>query len=252
MKELRTNGGLDLLPTYAEAFQQYYVEAQHLHSPDCLDPLVPDDATNDDEFQDEYIPPESAASFSSKLAKTFNDANYFLGFYFMENYLIIDGSSTLGKWFLKTIYVNLGVRIRAWTLCHGTLFLMVDSGRISCLELLTKPFVTCVCHVFAGPRFVTAAASALPFSSKTSTPLSMASAIALSFRGSDCKAGIPPSPPGSPRGWQAAMSHCTTREASLTVPPKEAYHKARRCRQSSSRCIWNPSHKQPAVAFLCR
>lgn len=54
----------------------------------------------------------SDASFASKVAETFNSTNYFACFYYIKNNLNIDSSSELGKWFLKSIYVNLLTCVR--------------------------------------------------------------------------------------------------------------------------------------------
>ena len=64
--------------------------------------------------QDRTLLELSAASLAAKFAKTFNETNYFFCFYFMKFYLNIAGSSALGQWFLKTIFVNLGTRVFSW------------------------------------------------------------------------------------------------------------------------------------------
>ena len=64
--------------------------------------------------QDHTLLELSAASFAAKFEKMFNESNYFFCFYFMKFYLNIAGSSALGQWFLKTIFVNLGTRVFSW------------------------------------------------------------------------------------------------------------------------------------------
>lgn len=51
-------------------------------------------------------------SFASKVSDTFTTTNYFYCFYFIKNYLNVKGSSELGKQFIKSIFVNIAVRIR--------------------------------------------------------------------------------------------------------------------------------------------
>lgn len=50
--------------------------------------------------------------FASKVIETFNSTNFFACFYYIKNNLNIDGSSELGKQFLKSIYINLLIRVR--------------------------------------------------------------------------------------------------------------------------------------------
>lgn len=50
--------------------------------------------------------------FANKIGKTFNSPNFFYCFYFIKNYLNVKGSTPLDKQYLKTIYVNLTIRIR--------------------------------------------------------------------------------------------------------------------------------------------
>ena len=54
------------------------------------------------------------ATFSEKLCASFNEHNYFHCFPYMKNYLGIDNSTETGKWFLKTIYTNVGTRVWSW------------------------------------------------------------------------------------------------------------------------------------------
>lgn len=62
--------------------------------------------------QDPTLLEISDSSFAIKVGKAFSATNYFHYYYFIKNYLNIEGSSELGKWFLKSIFVNMVVRIR--------------------------------------------------------------------------------------------------------------------------------------------
>lgn len=62
--------------------------------------------------QDDTLLEISDQSFTNKVGKTFNSPNFFYYFYFIKNYLNVEGSTPLGKQYLKTIYINLAIRVR--------------------------------------------------------------------------------------------------------------------------------------------
>lgn len=70
-------------------------------------------------IQDSLLLEISNNSFASKVGNTFTTTNYFYCFYFIKNYLNVKGSSKLGKQFLKSIFVNIAVRIRKNLLIKG-------------------------------------------------------------------------------------------------------------------------------------
>lgn len=63
--------------------------------------------------QDSSLLELSNNSFSDKVNSAFTSTNYFGYFYFIKNFLNINSSSKLSKQYLKTIYTNLAVRVRA-------------------------------------------------------------------------------------------------------------------------------------------
>lgn len=62
--------------------------------------------------QDATLLELSNKSFGNKVGDLFSATNYFYCFYFIKNYLNVKGSSDLRKQFLKSIFVNLAVRVR--------------------------------------------------------------------------------------------------------------------------------------------
>lgn len=64
--------------------------------------------------QDPTLLELSDNGFATKVGEAFTATNYFHCFFFMKNYLNVEGSSSLGKWFLKSIFVNMAVRVRKW------------------------------------------------------------------------------------------------------------------------------------------
>lgn len=62
--------------------------------------------------QDTTLLELSNKSFSNKVGDLFSAINYFYYFYFIKNYINVKGSSNLRKQFLKSIFVNLIVRVR--------------------------------------------------------------------------------------------------------------------------------------------
>lgn len=62
--------------------------------------------------QDPTLLELSDNGFATKVGKAFTATNYFYCFFFIKNYLNVKGSSSLSKWFLKSIFVNIVVRVR--------------------------------------------------------------------------------------------------------------------------------------------
>lgn len=62
--------------------------------------------------QDTTLLELSNKSFGNKVGDLFSATNYFYCFYFIKNYLNVEGSSKLRKQFLKLIFVNLAVCVR--------------------------------------------------------------------------------------------------------------------------------------------
>lgn len=62
--------------------------------------------------QDPTLLELSDNGFATKVGKAFTATNYFYCFFFIKNYLNVKGSSSLSKQFLKSIFVNIAVRVR--------------------------------------------------------------------------------------------------------------------------------------------
>src|SRR5712664_5031777 len=52
--------------------------------------------------------------FLFHLEKPFNAQNFFLCFNYMKNYLDFEGSSDRGRWYMRSVFLNLGAAIFRW------------------------------------------------------------------------------------------------------------------------------------------
>ncbi|KAF1816370.1 hypothetical protein P152DRAFT_454635 [Eremomyces bilateralis CBS 781.70] len=49
-----------------------------------------------------------------RLESKFNAQNFLFVWYYMKDYIDVDNSAPLGKWFMKNMYVNMGVYVKSW------------------------------------------------------------------------------------------------------------------------------------------